>query len=317
MFSLAQSGLAQRFGLRRPRHPGWSVSDRADAKVRNFVRGTDWTRQHLTLEDPRDMDIAAHAVALGGVACYGFANIYVFGTRPTESLVRYVNLVKGRPADQTGSVVTTPERIAALFDWSRLPDGLDGARVRALIRGLLELGPFGFRGPARGYLPHYLTQDDNGVRTVQVVSPGLACPSNYFFARVLEYTTDSYLYGTSANRSRRLTGADDEPVHHRLAPLQPEFGRVPGFFMLGQADDDAARLRYPHHEPMSATVLSFHKLGPADGSRPRVVVERHGSLALDQLRAVAEDVGLGLHLAPGAQRRLEPRVYGNEALRAA
>jgi hypothetical protein len=183
--------------------------------------------------------------------------------------------------------------------------------VRSLIVGLLELGPFGYRGPARGYQPHYLTADDNGVRTVQVVSPGFACPSNAFFRRVLDYTTDSYLYGTSGNRSRRLTGADDEPVHYRLGPIQAQFGRVPGFFMLGSADDAETRQQYPLHLPMSATVLSFHKLGPADGGRPSVVVERHGSLELDQLRAVAANVGLGLHLAPGAQRRLEPRVYGD------
>ena len=48
---------------------------------------------------------------MGAVVAYPYANIYVFSSRPDEDLVRYVNQVKGRPPEQTGSVVTTPERI--------------------------------------------------------------------------------------------------------------------------------------------------------------------------------------------------------------
>jgi hypothetical protein len=80
--------------------------------------------------------------------------------------------------------VTTPDRIAALFDWSRLPLGLDPERVQAFIHRLVERGPIGFRGPARHHLPTILTADDHGVRTVQVVSSGTACPSNRLYARV-------------------------------------------------------------------------------------------------------------------------------------
>jgi hypothetical protein len=131
--------------------------------------------------------------------------------------------------------VTTPQHIDELFDWTRLPAGLDPQRVRDLIAGLIELGPFGFRGPAASYLPHFLTADDRGVRTVQVVSQGTACPSNRLYARVIEAIPENYLYGTSANRSRQLTGAVDEPVHYRLGPLQADFGRTAGFFMVGAA----------------------------------------------------------------------------------
>ena len=106
---------------RLARHPGWNVANKGDARVRDLVRRTDWTRSALTITDPAHLELAARAVALGGVVVYPFGNLYVFSARPAESLVRYVNLVKGRPPEQTGSVVTTPERMPALFDWSRLP----------------------------------------------------------------------------------------------------------------------------------------------------------------------------------------------------
>jgi hypothetical protein len=294
---------------RLARHPGWGVVGQSDTHILDLVRRTDWTRSALTITEPAHLDLAARAVALGGIVVYPFGNLYVFSARPAESLVRYVNLVKGRPPEQTGSVVTTPERMPALFDWTRLPEGLDAARVQTLIRGLSELGPFGFRGPAAAHLPHFLTADDRGVRTVQFVSPGTASPCNQLFARVLDSIPEDYLYGTSANRSRQVTGAEDEPVHYRLGPLQVDFGRTAGFFMLGSSDDCAMQHNYPLHASMSATLVSFHKLGPADGSLPRLVVERHGSLDLDQLRAVAAHAGFGLWLAPSAHRRLSQRDY--------
>ncbi len=295
----------------RARHPGWAVGSTADGQVRDLVSQTDWTRFALTVTDPVYLELAARAMALGGIACHPFANFYVFSARPADSIVHYVNLVKGRPPTQTGSVVTTPERIAGQFDWDKLPLGLDRERVQAFIQRLVELGPIGFRGPARNQLPSILTADDGGVRTVQVVSPGTACPSNRLYARVLDQIPEDYLYGTSANRSRQITGAEDEPVHYRLAPLQADFGRTAGFLMVGAADDGAIQHRYPLHAPMSATLVSFHKLGPRDrsGSLPRLVVERYGSLALDTLRAVAAETGLGLWLAPTARRRLTQRDY--------
>jgi len=277
---------------------------------------TDWTRHALSLGDPEHVELAARWVARGGVAVHASGNIYVFGARPDQAIVRYVNQVKGRPAEQTGTIVTTPEHIPALFDWSKLPDDLDRDRVTTLMDALLDLGPIGFRGPARDGLPHYLTADDNGICTVQTVSPGRSSPTNRLYARILAYLPESFLYGTSGNLSRQVTGADEEPVHHRLAPLQAEFGRVPGFFMVRAADEDAIQHAYAFHAPTSATVLSFHKLGPA-GPLPALVVERNGSLDLDRLRQAARDVGLDLFLAPAARKRLSARDYATEVDRAA
>jgi tRNA A37 threonylcarbamoyladenosine synthetase subunit TsaC/SUA5/YrdC len=290
-------------------HPGWHVGSASDVRLRNLVQRVDWSRAALTITEPLHLDLAARIMVLGGIACHPYANFYVFSARPSEAIVRYVNRIKGRPPQQAGSVVTTPRHIDELFDWTRLPAGLDPQRVRDLIAGLIELGPFGFRGPAASYLPHFLTADDRGVRTVQVVSQGTACPSNRLYARVIEAIPESYLYGTSANRSRQVTGAEDEPVHYRLGPLQADFGRTAGFFMVGSADECAVRQAYPRHASMSTTLVSFHKLGPASGQQPHLVVERSGSLAVEDVRRVAAQVGLGPWLAPAAVRRLSQRDY--------
>src|SRR5262245_58662938 len=97
------------------RHPGWGVVSEGDARVRDMVRRTDWTRSALTITDPGHLDLAARAIALGGIACFPLANIYVFAARPAQAILRYVNLTKGRPALQTGSLTTTPEHINEQF----------------------------------------------------------------------------------------------------------------------------------------------------------------------------------------------------------
>jgi hypothetical protein len=287
-----------------------------DAQVRELVRHTDWTRSALNIGDPSHVELAARAIALGAIACFPLANIYVFAARPTEAILRYVNLTKGRPALQTGTFTTTPEHINEHFDWSHLPSGLDAERMQELIRRLIELGPIGFRGPARPGLPAYLTADDHGIRTAQVVNGGISCPSNQLYARVLEMIPENYLYGTSANRSRHITGAMDEPIHYRLAPVQADFGRVAGFFMIGASDECTQQARYPLHAPMSTTLLSFHRLGPSDAEhqRPRIVVERYGSLDLETLRKIVAELDLDLWFGPSAQRRLTQRNYALDGL---
>jgi tRNA A37 threonylcarbamoyladenosine synthetase subunit TsaC/SUA5/YrdC len=275
--------------------------DRAVARIRP-----------LLLDSADDLADAAAVLAAGGVVGQGFGNFYVLTTRPDAATVRRINLLKGRPPDQVGSVVTTPLRIPLLFDWAALPDGLPGRVVRSLMDALFELGPFGFRGPAAAHVPDHLAQIDDRVRTTQVIAPGYACPSNRFLSRALDLVNGDLLYVTSANRSRHLTGAPDEPAHWRADGLRGEFGSDPGFVVLAHPDEAAARRRYPLHAPMSTTILAFHKVAH-DGQDVRLVVERHGSLPLEQLRSVVERVGFGLDTAPSAARRLELREYPDAA----
>ena len=262
------------------------------------------------LSDRSGVDFAAHAVATGGVVTHGFANFYAIVAKPDRDSVVRVNRMKGRPDDQVGSVTTTPLRIPALFDWRRLPDGLSRHKVLSLMDALFDLGPFGFRGPAAPHMPPHLSSMDQGIRTTQVIAPGYACTSNRFIARALDLIEEDHLYVTSANRSRHRTGADDEPAHYRGSAIKSEFGREEGFVVLRHPDERAAQQRYPTFAVMSTTVIAFHKLGePTPAGRPRILVERHGSMHVDDLRPIVERYGFGLVLGPKAQVRLSERTY--------
>src|SRR5262245_51123214 len=111
------------------------------------------TLETVKLSRAADLDIAARPFVLGAVLGDAFGNFYVITARPDAHIGRQVNLMKGRPADQVGSVTTTREFIPTLFDWDNLPDGLSRATTQQLIDKLFGLGPFGFRGPARDDIP--------------------------------------------------------------------------------------------------------------------------------------------------------------------
>jgi ABC-type multidrug transport system ATPase subunit/tRNA A37 threonylcarbamoyladenosine synthetase subunit TsaC/SUA5/YrdC len=159
--------------------------------------------RYCFIDDPRDVEEIAQALADGAIVAHAFANFYVITTSADEATVRRINLLKGRPADQVGSVITTVGHIDGLFDWRKLPDGLTRATVRLLIDALYESGPLGFRGPAAAHIPDHMTCPDGGVRTVQLIAPGYQCPSNGFLDSALKRSGESFLYVTSANRSRQ------------------------------------------------------------------------------------------------------------------
>ncbi len=277
------------------------------------------TANQLDITDATDRDRAAVLIAEGRVIGHAVANIYVLGAHPAAEIVRAVNVLKGRPSDQVGAVTTTRKFVPLLFDWSALPEGLDRETVLGLMDALWALGPFGFRGPAPAHVPDHLTALDGTIATVQLVLPGDGCPSNLFVARALELTGLEYLFGTSANRSHRVTGTADEPPHYLANALAAEFDGVPGFTLLRHADDVATARRYPLHRRMSTTVLSFHRLAPlsATDGQPRLIVERHGSLPLDVLRIVMQSFGLDLELGQRANPRLAERTYPSTLARAA
>jgi hypothetical protein len=249
-------------------------------------------------------------LANGKLIGSGFANFYAIVARADRESVRRANVMKGRPVDQVGSVTVPPSGVPELFDWSQLPARLARRSVLTVIDTFFGMGPFGFRGPAAGHLAPHLTFPDEGVLTTQVIAPGYACPSNEFITRCLNATGDDLLYVTSANRSRHLTGADDTPAHWRSAALREEFGNEPDFEILEHADEDAVRLAYPQHLPMSTTILGFHRLGSeSDDSRPQLVLDRHGSLHVDVVRKVLDQLGFGLAIGPHAHARLQLRNY--------
>jgi tRNA A37 threonylcarbamoyladenosine synthetase subunit TsaC/SUA5/YrdC len=264
----------------------------------------------LVLGEAADDAAAVDRLAEGGVVGFGFGNIYALATRPEADAVRGANLLKGRPADQVGSVVATPVRIPAAYDMTRLPPELSRHAVLGLMDALFAAGPFGFRGPAADTVPVHLSRSDRGVRTTQLIAPGYACPSNAFLGACLHRIGLDFLYVTSANRSHHLSGAIEEPAHYRGDALAAEFGGRPEFLLLRHRDEARARARFPAHAPMSTTILALHRTAGVDRrGRVRLVVERHGSLPLDAVRDIVQPLGFDLVLGPTARVRLAQRGY--------
>jgi hypothetical protein len=58
---------------------------------------------------------------------------------------------------------------------------------------------------------------------------------------------------------------------------------------------------------MSTSILAFHRLARDEAGRRALVLERYGSLAVDDVRGVVAEHGFGLVLASGARERLPLR----------
>jgi hypothetical protein len=84
---------------------------------------TDWRRTTLDLADPGDRSFAARATAAGAALFYSFANFCAIAAHPHVDSVRRVNLMKGRPVDQVGSVSTTPTGSTRSSTGTRYPPG--------------------------------------------------------------------------------------------------------------------------------------------------------------------------------------------------
>ncbi|MEV7420012.1 hypothetical protein [Streptomyces sp. NPDC089919] len=155
------------------------------------------------LDDLEDVWAAADALAQGRAVAHGFGAGYALTSRPDRDAVERVEGLTGGPAVRSGGVTTVPERVAALFDWSLLPREFPRRPLLDLVRDLLALGPFGFRGPAAAQLPAHLTAVRDGVRTVRLVAPGLGCPSRAFLGAALDRTGTGFLALVPADRPGR------------------------------------------------------------------------------------------------------------------
>lgn len=262
------------------------------------------------LSDQDHVDEAVRALVGGATIAHGFANFYVITTRAAADTVRGVNLMKGRPPGQVGSLTGPPAAISDAWDLRALPVELSRRTALGLVDAFFTSGPFGFRGPAASWVPAHLSERDQQVRTAQVIAPGYRCPSNTFLAQACRATGDPLLYITSANRSRHLTGAEDSPAHWRADGLRAEFGDHPGFMIIEHADEVGVRAAYPLHLPMSTTILGLHRVvSVPDDRRPHLVLERHGSLPAKLVADVLADFGFGLVTGPRARNRLLLRDY--------
>jgi 2-isopropylmalate synthase len=277
-----------------------------EREVLERVAATDWRHTILDLADTADRALAEQATSLGVAVFYNFGNFCAIAAHPRWDSVKRVNLLKGRPENQVGSLTTTRDRFERVFDWSLLPDGLDRPRVLALMDDFYELGPMGFRGPAAHHVPGHLTSLDEELRTTQVIGPGYRCPSNELLDGILTRVGEDFLFITSANVSGGVTGKV-EAAHYDLRGMQDDFGGKDGILLIGHRDEGAVRASYTRHLPMSTSILAFHKLARGEGDEPALILERHGSLGVDDIRELAAKHGFGLVLGEKAQERLPLR----------
>jgi hypothetical protein len=215
----------------------------------------------LNLADAADRRLAAVAAARGAALLYGFANLWALAIR-----------LDGRPLSQLRSVTSDLSRAHLAFDWGRLPRGLTPETVTAVMDDFHALGPIGFRGPAASWVPDHLTVSDGGVRTVRHMSPGVRCRSNTLIADILDRTGEDALAGYE-------TAA---------------FARAPGIVTIGHPDEVAVRASYRHHLRCSPSIVSFHRRH----ARPALLLERRGSLPVDDVRAIVARHGFDLLVAP-------------------
>jgi tRNA A37 threonylcarbamoyladenosine synthetase subunit TsaC/SUA5/YrdC len=261
----------------------------------------------LCLANEADIELAAEALVEGLPLAAGFANFYVIYTRADADMVRQMNVWKGRPPNQTGSIGTTTLRIPTLFDFAKLPPTLTEKRVLDVMEAFLNRGPIGFRGPAAADLPDHMTGRDGDMRTAQTIVPGYRCPSNKVVARAIEQLPERYIYITSANLSHHRTGAE-EPAHWKPAPLIFDFRHIVNLQLIRHESENVAHENYPGYAEMSTTVISFHRPATVDG-RPALRLERYGSMDVPDVRALLDRFDLGLEVAESGRERLQERTY--------
>ena len=259
----------------------------------------------LSLDSSLDRRAAARATAAGAALFYGFGNFCALAALPDQTSVLRINRLKGRPPRQPGSVTSDPKRMALAFDWSRVPRAFEPELLHSMMADFQALGPIGFRGPAAAGVPDHLTVTENGIRTVQHISPGVRCRSNALVREVLELTGEDMLFITSANASGHRT-QQPEAAHYEMDAIAAEFGHRRDIVMIGHDDEHRNRLSYPRHLPCSTTIVAFHR-DAHEGGRPTLVLERHGSLDIEAARQVAERHEYGLAVAPSAHVRVPVR----------
>ena len=281
----------------------YSVTERqAAAKLSSSGTGDgDGVNAILSLSLPSDRRAAARATAGGAALFYGFGNFCALAAMPDRASVLRVNRLKGRPLRQAGSVTSDPARMQLAFDWSALPRDLEPETLLAMMTEFHALGPIGFRGPAAARVPEHLTVEDGGVRTVQHISPGVRCRSNALVGEVLDLTGEDLLFVTSANRSGSGSAA-----HFEMAEIRREFGHRRDAVLIGHDDEPGNRAFYTRHLPCSTSIVSFHR-PLTEAGRPALLLERHGSLGVDEVRTVAARHGFGLAIAPSARERVPVR----------
>ena len=89
--------------------------------------------------------------------------------------------------------------------------------------------------------------------------------------------------------------------------MQDDFGGKDGIVLIGHRDEGAVRASYSRHLPMSTSIVAFHRLARDEAGGPALILERHGSLGVEDVRELVAKHGFGLVLGEKAHERLPLR----------
>lgn len=87
-----------------------------------------------------------------------------------------------------------------------------------------------------------------------------------------------------------------EPAHYDMRGIAADFGKTEGVVFIGHRDEATVRASYPQFLPMSTSITAYHKLARDEDGKPALILERHGSLAVEIICALARKNGFGLVL---------------------
>ena len=232
----------------------------------------------LDIADLAQRREAAEATAGGAALFYAFGNVCALAARPTPEALRALG------ADEAPSVTTTLERGLKVFDWDRVL--LPWSALVAVVADLQALGPIGIRGPAASWIPEYLTADDG---TVQLLSPGDACPSNALAADILDLTGEEIL----------AVAEPHDAAHYEMRGLWREYGERADAGFISHRNERANRRR--------------QIIGMRQHVRLNLPPPLGGNLLLI-LRGAAEQVHLAVHELPVFEQ-VEEMVLADEVVK--
>lgn len=284
--------------------------------------------KRLDIHNPLHVQEAAERIAAGEPMFSVFANIIgVFGN-PSEKVVGDINEFKGRPRNQTGSVTTVRGHYEELADWGQMhKDVLSKGTAMRLVDKLSTFGPVGFLLPAADHIPPHLSRleqkAEKEFKTVQLIVPGMNCPSNALFAETIKRIPENYAFATSGNMSKAVMRTE-QPAHYRYQPLVEEFAEQGkgNITVITYNDERAMRRMFPYHDQRSTTIVRLDDvIRTPDGSpvldeqgRMMLRVNRHGSMNELLMRRLLAEEGYGVQF-PDAAQRVPIRFYTEGARR--
>ena len=224
------------------------------AEVGNvFDRLRNKAPREFDLSKPGDVERAADALVRGSFGLIQFGNIIGLFCEPSADVVGDMNEFKGSERLKPVSVTACIESVPLMADLSAFPAQLPPERAVAIASILSAYGPVGFVLPVCHAFPGHLSAISSAggrrVKTVQVITAGVASPFNDFRRAVGARLAVAYFAATAANVSSYAIGSP-QPAHYRMKPAVTDFLRrgADRFFALAGPGERQLGKNFPNHD---------------------------------------------------------------------